>query len=246
MKINGCADRFASMLMLDSSRCKKGTDVQDFMPLEEDQERFRELFASAGVSAKTESSVPCMNVQLRDAIGNNLRVEIIGVKFSNFNDEVNYKFGVRESLDGQSFPMRDLGELEPVRARRRARRGTPSAIAAADMADHDSASTLSRESHGLSRLAAPSFVRTSLQGQIRSLAQLLMTWNLEASWRTCCTFHSYLPQLRRLLDDLAVAPCKQGLHSNVRVQCKACGVLDSINADNMCVCCDSEIALLSL
>eukprot|EP00928_Gymnodinium_smaydae_P094214 TRINITY_DN7879_c0_g1_i3.p1 TRINITY_DN7879_c0_g1~~TRINITY_DN7879_c0_g1_i3.p1 ORF type:complete len:545 (-),score=57.75 TRINITY_DN7879_c0_g1_i3:312-1904(-) len=247
MKINGSADRFAAMLMLDSSRCKKGTDFQEFMPVEEDQERFRTLFASPCASSKPESNVPCMNVHLRNGIGNNLRVEVIGVKFKDINDEINYMFGVRESLEGQSFPIRDLGDRELVRVRRPPRRlGTPPAIAAASINDHGSSSTLSNASHGVPRLAAASFAQTSLNGQILSLAQLMMTWNLDTSWRKCCTFHSFVPQLRRLLDDLAVAPCKQGFHKNVRVQCKACGVLDSLDADNMCLCCNSEAALLSL
>eukprot|EP00928_Gymnodinium_smaydae_P094212 TRINITY_DN7879_c0_g1_i1.p1 TRINITY_DN7879_c0_g1~~TRINITY_DN7879_c0_g1_i1.p1 ORF type:complete len:542 (-),score=40.25 TRINITY_DN7879_c0_g1_i1:225-1808(-) len=244
MKVNGCADRFAALLMLDSKRCKRGTDVQEFMPIEGDQDSFRKLFTSASVSAKPESNVTCTNVHLRDAIGNNMRVEFIGVKFKDFDDKLNYKFGVRESLDGQSFPIRDLEEHAPVRERRRSRRGTPPAIAATGIDDH--VSTLSNASHGVSRLAAPSLVQTSLQGQIFSLVQLLMTWNLDASWRTCCTFHSYLPQLRKLLDDLAVAPCKPGLHTRVSVQCKACGLLDSLDADNMCVCCNSEATLLAL
>eukprot|EP00928_Gymnodinium_smaydae_P094218 TRINITY_DN7879_c0_g2_i3.p1 TRINITY_DN7879_c0_g2~~TRINITY_DN7879_c0_g2_i3.p1 ORF type:complete len:546 (-),score=61.34 TRINITY_DN7879_c0_g2_i3:300-1889(-) len=246
MKINGCADRLAAMLKLDSSLCKKGTDVQDFIPVEEDQERFRQLFASAGANSKFKSSVPCMNVHLRDGIGNNLRVEVIGVKFKNVNGEISYKFGVRESSDGQSFPKRDLGKQERVHGRRRSRLGTPPKIEAAALEDHVSSSTLSNTSPGTTRLAASAFMQTSLQGQIRSLVQLLMTWNLDTSWRTCCTFHSYLPQLRKLLDDLAVAPCKEGFHGNVRVQCKACGVLDNLDADIMCMCCNSEAALLSL
>eukprot|EP00928_Gymnodinium_smaydae_P060817 TRINITY_DN4462_c0_g6_i1.p1 TRINITY_DN4462_c0_g6~~TRINITY_DN4462_c0_g6_i1.p1 ORF type:complete len:430 (+),score=43.21 TRINITY_DN4462_c0_g6_i1:68-1357(+) len=231
LHINGCADRFAAMLMLDSKRCQEGTNVQEFMPLEDDRELFRKHFCSpsARLDLDPVPQVSCLNVHLRDGSGNQVRAEVVGVAFKNFNNDVNYKFGVRESLDGQSFPIRELGGHETRSRRPYSGSCTLSAAGVEDMDDQSSASTLSRPSYTLSRLAQTYFVETSLRGQVLSLVRLMATLNLETSWRKCCTYHSYLPQLRRLLDDLRSAPCKEGIHHNVRSQCNECGVLDTFD-----------------
>eukprot|EP00928_Gymnodinium_smaydae_P060814 TRINITY_DN4462_c0_g4_i1.p1 TRINITY_DN4462_c0_g4~~TRINITY_DN4462_c0_g4_i1.p1 ORF type:complete len:314 (+),score=39.54 TRINITY_DN4462_c0_g4_i1:117-944(+) len=247
LQINGCADRFAAMLMLDAKRCQEGTAVQEFMPLEEDWERFRQRFCSPRAGSESVPQVSCLNVHLRDGSGNRVPVEVIGVAFKDFNDDVNYKFGVRESSEGQSFPIRDLGGHETRSTQRYSGRGAPPAMIGAEVGDDEtSVSTLSRPSYHITRLAEHSFVETSLRGQILSLLRLMRTLNLESSWRTCCTFHSYLPQIRRLLDDLNCGPCKEGLHGNARDQCGECGVLDSFDADNSCLCCGCAVAATSL
>eukprot|EP00928_Gymnodinium_smaydae_P060815 TRINITY_DN4462_c0_g4_i2.p1 TRINITY_DN4462_c0_g4~~TRINITY_DN4462_c0_g4_i2.p1 ORF type:complete len:314 (+),score=42.58 TRINITY_DN4462_c0_g4_i2:117-944(+) len=247
LQINGCADRFAAMLMLDAKRCQEGTAVQEFMSREEDWERFRKQFSSPREGSEPVPQVSCLNVHLRDGLGNRVPVEVIGVAFKDFNNDVNYKFGVRESSEGQSFPIRDLGGHQTRTTQRYSSRGTPPAIIGAQLRDDEaSGSTFSRPSFHITSLAEPSFVETSLRGQVLSFVRLMKALNLESSWRTCCTFHSYLPQLRRLLDDLSIGPCKEGVHGYAREQCGECGVLDTFDANNICLCCGCGGAATSL
>eukprot|EP00928_Gymnodinium_smaydae_P060809 TRINITY_DN4462_c0_g1_i2.p1 TRINITY_DN4462_c0_g1~~TRINITY_DN4462_c0_g1_i2.p1 ORF type:complete len:518 (+),score=40.06 TRINITY_DN4462_c0_g1_i2:31-1584(+) len=241
LQINGSADRFAAMLMLDSRRCQGGTDVQEFMPFEEDRERFHKQFRSPSERPELVPQVSCMNVNLRDGGGNNVRAELIGVPFKNLNNDINYKFGFRESLDGQNFPIRDLGGHQARPARNCPNRGAHARMDAEVADDNNtsaSASTFSRASYHVTSLAAPAFVETSLRGQITSLVRLMATLNLSTTWRSC--------QLRTVLDDLNAAPCRHGLHDEVSSQCRECGVLDSFDENNMCLCCGCECTSIPL
>eukprot|EP00928_Gymnodinium_smaydae_P060816 TRINITY_DN4462_c0_g5_i1.p1 TRINITY_DN4462_c0_g5~~TRINITY_DN4462_c0_g5_i1.p1 ORF type:complete len:536 (+),score=47.38 TRINITY_DN4462_c0_g5_i1:40-1608(+) len=246
LQINGCADRFAAMLMLDSRRCQEGTDVHEFMPLEEDWERFRKQFCAPSTRAEAVPQVSCLNVHLRDGSGNNVRVDVIGVAFKNFNNDVNYKFGVRESSDGQSFPIRDLRGHEARYARTSPNRGPPPQTDAEVLDDQASASTFSRASYHLTGLAKPSFVETSVRGQVLSIVRLMATWNLDTTWRSCCAYHSYLPQIKKVLDDLSCAPCRESIHNDESRQCKECGVLDSFDTNNKCSICGCEATSIPL
>eukprot|EP00928_Gymnodinium_smaydae_P085182 TRINITY_DN6852_c0_g1_i1.p1 TRINITY_DN6852_c0_g1~~TRINITY_DN6852_c0_g1_i1.p1 ORF type:complete len:547 (-),score=60.81 TRINITY_DN6852_c0_g1_i1:236-1816(-) len=247
LQINGCADRFAATLMLDPNGCQEGTEVKKFIPLEEDWQRFRKQFCSPCARADPVPHVSCLNLHLRDGSGNHVRFEVIGVAFQNFNNDVNYKFGLREATVEQSFPIRDLRSHEPRSARRCSSRGTPPAIAAENLDDRVSTTTLSsRPSYHVTRLADPSFEETSLKGRVVSLYHLMATWNLDTSQRNCCTFHSYLPHVRTVVDDMSFGPCKDNLHSNPRIQCKECGVLDSFDATCTCLCCGCEVAPMAL
>eukprot|EP00928_Gymnodinium_smaydae_P056965 TRINITY_DN4023_c0_g2_i1.p1 TRINITY_DN4023_c0_g2~~TRINITY_DN4023_c0_g2_i1.p1 ORF type:complete len:551 (-),score=56.56 TRINITY_DN4023_c0_g2_i1:172-1824(-) len=257
-KISDDSAAFRAMLMLDQSIA--GKDLQQFMPYDDDKERFQNRFLLA--YRNTKSKVSCMNVHMRDSTGTILCVEVMGVAFTDLDDMPSYMLGLREYSDAFPGALRDVPRLRDescsrIRVREPTRLGTP-AVSAPNTIGNVSPSDLSRmddESSNCSssdaglavqRLAVPGRKATSETGRFVSLLSTMASWNVDVSKRPCCSYHACLFHVRRAVDAIAHSPCQVGFHDEASAQCAACGLLGSLSDEGACRSCGHQQCQLAL
>eukprot|EP00928_Gymnodinium_smaydae_P009550 TRINITY_DN13580_c0_g1_i1.p1 TRINITY_DN13580_c0_g1~~TRINITY_DN13580_c0_g1_i1.p1 ORF type:complete len:420 (-),score=60.26 TRINITY_DN13580_c0_g1_i1:439-1620(-) len=244
------AKRFASMLMLDTTRSLKGTCIEHFMPLEEDKVRLRNLLTNGATAA-----VRCMNLNFRGGYGRHIGVEIFGVAFVDLDDATNYMLGIREENVHEYFdseaggtPRRQATSAGgSARAPLHPCHGTPPTLIGNALSDQSGSGggendeTVSGKcgrsmSSGGTLLALPNLRETRLDVKKKTMRALLSSWNTKVSMRQCCNFHSSLPDVRMVLDLMSKGPCVNDLHAEVNSQCTSCGLLDCV-LNHVCFAC---------
>eukprot|EP00928_Gymnodinium_smaydae_P097032 TRINITY_DN8694_c0_g4_i1.p1 TRINITY_DN8694_c0_g4~~TRINITY_DN8694_c0_g4_i1.p1 ORF type:complete len:569 (-),score=39.29 TRINITY_DN8694_c0_g4_i1:596-2233(-) len=250
--LEGDSTRFAAMVMADPARPLQGSEIQEFMPFEEDRERFNDQLRCKHVFGKP--GVICLSVYMRDALGGLFSVEIVGVAFRKIDQTVRYRLGIREVADLHLTPLRRLrhstveGKKKHKRSRRSARaQGTPpSALSSSFDSDCSDGQNelidiaLTDESVKPINLAVPTMKETTSVAKLSTAIALLRTWNFDASRSPCCLLHAGLPALKQTVDILSRGACQDRFQLDVSSQCEACGLLGTLDESQKCTHCGVE------
>eukprot|EP00928_Gymnodinium_smaydae_P006182 TRINITY_DN12157_c0_g1_i1.p1 TRINITY_DN12157_c0_g1~~TRINITY_DN12157_c0_g1_i1.p1 ORF type:complete len:541 (-),score=20.58 TRINITY_DN12157_c0_g1_i1:411-2033(-) len=247
--VTGDATRFAALIGVDPAR-GRAMDVKQYMPLDEDRTRFDEQLRREAVT--DEPVVTCMSVCMHDTRGSQFNVEMLGVAFKKLDQSTTYLLGLREIADLHLAPITRLDDSEIQERPRRRRRVTagqgtqPSIIGnrladGNDREDVEDRLTDTTETRSNSKfLVLPRMEETSELARLSTMISLLHSWNVDGYLRPCCPFHAGLLEIKRMLETLNRGPCQKSFYDDVLNQCRACGLLNSLDVNNACTHCGAD------
>eukprot|EP00928_Gymnodinium_smaydae_P040360 TRINITY_DN27378_c0_g3_i1.p1 TRINITY_DN27378_c0_g3~~TRINITY_DN27378_c0_g3_i1.p1 ORF type:complete len:553 (+),score=94.02 TRINITY_DN27378_c0_g3_i1:57-1715(+) len=276
LAIRGEEERFAAALMLEPTQIFTGMKLLDFMPFQEDKDRFEILFEES--SPACSSSVLRLHVHLQDGSGSNPQYELFGVPLAGLHEEqpehgrqdTRFLLGIRRVGDAEFAAPEQYPNAPKVKTSRsrssgarvlgkrvaQTYHGTGPSSEEGSIREHkpsgaeidDSASDVSDSSRGGHdiTLALPHLRATTRVAKVRTLIELIASWNTKAVRKPCCTFHAALPEVKKVLDMLAVAPCRPTTHADVVSQCRECALLNTLDEDFDCTSCGAKNVKVAL
>eukprot|EP00928_Gymnodinium_smaydae_P097496 TRINITY_DN8846_c0_g4_i2.p1 TRINITY_DN8846_c0_g4~~TRINITY_DN8846_c0_g4_i2.p1 ORF type:complete len:543 (+),score=38.52 TRINITY_DN8846_c0_g4_i2:52-1680(+) len=249
---------FAALLMRDTRRSLKGTNVQDYMVSEDDRERFRNMFAHKDMGETP--AVACLNISLRESSGTNIGVEVFGVRFKRIDGIPNYILGIRENAaDRWLPPLRQSKQVDGQRKQGRSTRqsvsnGSPQvAMRSASSTNQQASDSPSRSSD--SSFDAPLTTRNSAGNsdarqhfqptgrgaKIQSMTELMLLWSVMAPGKTCCAFHATLAEAKNVISMMRMGPCQPAFYDEDLLQCGTCGILNDRKGSPQCTLCECDL-----
>eukprot|EP00928_Gymnodinium_smaydae_P097495 TRINITY_DN8846_c0_g4_i1.p1 TRINITY_DN8846_c0_g4~~TRINITY_DN8846_c0_g4_i1.p1 ORF type:complete len:545 (+),score=31.89 TRINITY_DN8846_c0_g4_i1:52-1686(+) len=257
--------RFAALLMRDTRRSLKGTNVQDYMPFEDDKERFRNMFAHEDIGDKP--VVACLNLSLRESSGTNIGVEVFCVRFKRIDDVPSYILGIRENaaerwlaplrqteqVDGQSKQKRSTRQSDANSSPHVTMLGASSTRQPADtdesqchsfdsLFDSHCASTSSNDKSDAKQHLKP----TGRGAKLQSMTELIAVWSVPAPGKMCCAYHATLAEAKNVLSMMRRGPCQPTFYDEDLLQCGACGILNDPKGSRQCTLCECDLLTLKL
>jgi len=246
LRIASDAPKFAALLMLGPNRDTIGLQVQEFMPLEEDQQRLETALrgASSHLINDLEAlqrlpQLGAFHAEMRDSDHGKLSVEFSFVCFEGLDGETRFLLGIRETADQGIADLKAFGK--PAR-RRRTQRGrgrtiaplqlAPSAIGRSGDSAGSEASQHAEGEHssvssgsGSPCLLAPHLQPTHENARILTLVANMQSWNVAVKAGQCCSFHGAVQSLQAVVDKLADWNCQSDLKLSGDAQCQRCGTM---------------------
>eukprot|EP00928_Gymnodinium_smaydae_P015871 TRINITY_DN158_c1_g1_i5.p1 TRINITY_DN158_c1_g1~~TRINITY_DN158_c1_g1_i5.p1 ORF type:complete len:556 (-),score=57.04 TRINITY_DN158_c1_g1_i5:1052-2578(-) len=255
--------RFAALLMRDTTRSLKGTNIQEFMPFEHDKERFCNMFAHK--DNQDRHAVTCLNLHLRESGGTDINVEIFGVRFKSFAGVPNYILGIREIADERWMaPIREVEQANGQRKQKRTSRNlaansNPSATvlgsssnsqpvpctqsgSSDSLSETPSTSTSSKDKNDARQHRQP----TGNGAKLQSMAEVIATWSVIPAGKTCCAYHASLDEAKNVARMMRRGPCQPAFYDDDLLQCGACGILNDPNENRQCTLCEGDLAASTL
>eukprot|EP00928_Gymnodinium_smaydae_P097494 TRINITY_DN8846_c0_g3_i3.p1 TRINITY_DN8846_c0_g3~~TRINITY_DN8846_c0_g3_i3.p1 ORF type:complete len:264 (+),score=30.96 TRINITY_DN8846_c0_g3_i3:61-852(+) len=250
--------RFAALLMRDTTRSLKGTNIQDYMASENDKERFRNMFAHKDNEER--HAVTCLNLHLRESSGTNINVEVFGVRYKRLDGVPNYILGIREN--GEDRWMAPLAQIEQPHEQRRQKRSSRRSVATSNPpatvigAPSSSQPALNTQSSSSSSSFDSPCTSTSSEdkkntrqqlqptgsgAKLQSMAELISMWSIIASGKSCCAYHVSLDEAKNVVRKMRKGPCQPTFYDEDLLQCGVCGILNEAKDSRQCTMCDSDL-----
>eukprot|EP00928_Gymnodinium_smaydae_P098030 TRINITY_DN9017_c0_g1_i2.p1 TRINITY_DN9017_c0_g1~~TRINITY_DN9017_c0_g1_i2.p1 ORF type:complete len:512 (+),score=32.42 TRINITY_DN9017_c0_g1_i2:184-1536(+) len=251
--VSSDSKRFAALLMRDTNRSLKGTNVQDYMAFEEDKERFRNMFAHDDIGEKP--VVACLNLSLRESSGTTLGAEVFCVRFKRIDGVPSYILGIRENAadrwlaplrqteqtDGQGNQKRSTRHLAANSSPQVAMLGAPSISSQShsfdSLFDSPFTSRSSKDESAVRQRLKP----TARGAKLQSMTELLSLWSVIAAGQTCCAFHATVAEAKHVISMMRRGPCQPQFYDEDLLQCGTCGILNDPKGSRQCTLCESEL-----
>eukprot|EP00928_Gymnodinium_smaydae_P098031 TRINITY_DN9017_c0_g1_i3.p1 TRINITY_DN9017_c0_g1~~TRINITY_DN9017_c0_g1_i3.p1 ORF type:complete len:522 (+),score=44.07 TRINITY_DN9017_c0_g1_i3:204-1568(+) len=256
--VSSDSKRFTALLMRDTRRSLKGTNIQDYMACEDDKERFRNMFAHKDIGEKP--VVACLNLSLRESSGINIGVEVFGVRFKRIDGVPSYILGIRENAaDRWLAPLRHAEETDTKSKQKRSTRrsvesGSPQAAMVGvspinqlvddsqshsfdSLFDSPCTSTSSKDKS----VARPYPQPTGRGAKLQSMTELIAVWSVIAPNKACCGFHATLAEAKNVLKILLRGPCQPAFYDEDLLQCGTCGILSDPKGSRQCTLCECDL-----
>lgn len=242
LRIEHHAPKFAAFVTLQAHKDVQGMKLQQFMPFQEDSERFE-----TSLRACTDGATGALHTTMRDSLSNKVQVEIFYVHFHDPDLSCHYFVGVREFTDLASpSALSPAGAFSNRSSRHksthphaRSSPTRPSEVGEETKSGgslNEDTSSLGTSLHTTSTLSAtgtkglriPHMKQTLDPAKDMMLADLVLHWNFCTRMTTCCPWHSSLMELKRSLRRLEGRSCSKQFGADflkeVVYQCEACGV----------------------
>mmetsp|Transcript_166125 Transcript_166125/g.533207 ORF Transcript_166125/g.533207 Transcript_166125/m.533207 type:complete len:556 (-) Transcript_166125:165-1832(-) len=250
LRIAHHAPKFAAFVTLQAHKDVQGMKLQQFMPFQEDSERFEtSLRACTDDAGRTLPGA--LHTTMRDSLSNKVQVEIFYVHFHDPDHSSHYFVGVREFTDLASpSALSPAGAFSNRPSRHKSThphaRSSPTwpSEVGREVGEetksggslNEDTSSLGTSSHTTSTLSAtgtkglriPHMKPTLDPAKDMMLADLVLHWNFCTRMTTCCPWHSSIMELKRSLRRLEGRSCSKQFGADflkeVVYQCEACGV----------------------
>eukprot|EP00931_Biecheleriopsis_adriatica_P103898 TRINITY_DN7868_c0_g1_i1.p1 TRINITY_DN7868_c0_g1~~TRINITY_DN7868_c0_g1_i1.p1 ORF type:complete len:548 (+),score=45.60 TRINITY_DN7868_c0_g1_i1:81-1724(+) len=222
---------FSSFLMRGVNNSVKGRNMSEFLHAEDDQ------FESSLREARSEVVGP-IYVELRDASGTNMSVEVVHATFPDLEDNIQHLVGICEKTKETELPVIDedfhsTGDRGlRVKQRSIALKGTPATLEKHPMHQSEVSAGCDTESTSsdASTLADPEFLPVSLKTRSLSLLNLLHSWNVALPPVTCCEYHALVKEVSHQVARFRRQECwspsdTRQLRQHFTHQCQECGIL---------------------
>jgi len=261
LRIASSAPKFAALLMLGPNRDTIGLRVQEFMPLEEDQQRLEAALGGASPypfhdpeAPQSQPQLGAFHAEMRDSDHGKLSVEFSYVCFEGLDGDTRFLLGIRET---DSEGIAELKGFKKPPRRRRRQRGpgrtgaplepAPSTVGRLDdgraqdrggeapqqAADEQQSVSSSRSSSsGPARLIAPHLPPTHENARMRALIASIQSWNVSVEAGQCCSFHGAVQNLKAVVDKLADWHCFPNMKLLGDAQCQRCGTMCNLEAQH--------------
>jgi len=242
------APKLSALLTLGGrTRSLKGAKLQDFMPAEEDKQRFEQRLLEPaadndfgegqGYSDFLPGALP---VKMLDSLGNNLSVELFYSQCK-YLGQRRFFIGLREQM------YEPIGDLEGFARKKKKKHGSRRRNAASASTDAEASaeeseasssngsgdsdldpSELGGSSSNLQpgRLIAPSWKRITDKGKNMVVVRALEKCNIRLG-RKCCAWHAAISDMKTTLDRFEGYSCARGFTVVGDWQCAQCLAMES-------------------
>eukprot|EP00928_Gymnodinium_smaydae_P097497 TRINITY_DN8846_c0_g5_i1.p1 TRINITY_DN8846_c0_g5~~TRINITY_DN8846_c0_g5_i1.p1 ORF type:complete len:236 (+),score=14.56 TRINITY_DN8846_c0_g5_i1:23-709(+) len=221
------------------------------MAVENDKERFRNLFAHKDIGETPQ--VACLNLSLRESSGTNISVEVFAVRFKRIDGIPSYVLGIRENVaDRWLAPLRQTEHIDAHSKQKRSTRRSRAMRSASSInqqtIDSQSCSSDSlfdppstpRNSKGKNDARQP-YQPTGKEAKLRSMAELMSLWSVAAPEEMCCAFHATLAEAKNVISKMRMGTCQPELFDTDLLQCGTCGILNDPKGSRQCTLCECDL-----